>query len=161
MSVWAEYVQIASRVGVLNSNEFLDYILKISLTAKKQKVSLGLLSALETDHLVGNQVRVDGRALCSRRLEVLISSAVSVMRLRCPFFKKGLNCLCYRRRRLSTFTIGSVLVLTYFAIGFGFVDPHWSEGKPRSQIVSSYCFFHMDYFVQVQHREQKQNFPYI
>jgi hypothetical protein len=38
-------------------------------------------------------------------------------------------CLTARRRRLSTLAIGSMMLATYFAIGFGFVDPHWVEAK--------------------------------
>ncbi len=58
-------------------------------------------------------------------------------------------CLTARRRRVSTLLVGTVLILNYFSIAFGFVDPHWSQGKPNGVIVTSYCFFHMDSFVQV------------
>jgi hypothetical protein len=50
---------------------------------------------------------------------------------------------------VSTFLIGSSLILTYFSIGFGFVDPHWSEGRSKDEVVTTYCLFHTDTFVQV------------
>lgn len=55
--------------------------------------------------------------------------------------------LTARRRRVSSLIIGLVLLLTYFAIGFGFFDPHWSDGGLSAPILTTYSFFNMDMFV--------------
>ena len=85
---------------------------------------------------------ISGNKICMENgLFILIFGFTSIVLIVC--------CLTARRRRLSTLIIGSLLILTYFSIGFGFIDPHWIEGRPKTAILTTYCFFNKGSLVQV------------
>ena len=98
--------------------------------------------ATDFSHMPEIRKLFSGNEICLENgLFILIFGFSAIVLLVC--------CLTARRRRLSTLTIGSVLILTYFSIGFGFVDPHWIEGRPNAAILTSYCFFSKGDLVQV------------